>query len=145
MARARVLAGPLLRVLGLAAVLFAVVLTHGAAPENHVGHGVTGTAAHGTATPEHALPGAVADLVDPAAVLFVGPRHGHGEHGPGGPAEHCAPAQPQQGPALAQPRFAASVREAATPDRAPTPRRADEPLPADASSAALRTLVVQQV
>lgn len=159
MARARALAGPLLRVLGLAVVLFAVALTHGAAPESAGGHGVTSAVTSVTGTPEHPLPGgsvpsvasavtavtAAGPFVGPLAGPFAGPHHGHGDHGTGGPAEHCASAQPQQGPVFAQPRFAVSVSEVVAPGCAPAARNVGEPRLSDHSSAALRARVVQQV
>ncbi|MCC9708111.1 hypothetical protein E4N62_24330 [Streptomyces sp. MNU76] len=155
MARARALAGPLLRLLGLAVVLFAVALTHGATPESAGGHGVTSAVTSATVATE--LPphgGDVPSTISPAAAVeaLVGPSAdlhdrpgGHGDHGVDGPAEHCASAQPQQGPSLGQPRFAVSVSEVVAPGCAPSARDAGEAHPSDRSSAALRALVVQQV
>ncbi|WP_259408177.1 hypothetical protein [Streptomyces akebiae] len=155
MARARVLAGPLLRVLGLAVVLFAVALAHGVMPESAGGHGTTSAVTHATGTND--LPRQHGDVppttpFSTAVGAHVGPpadthdEHGaHGHHGVGSPGEHCASAQPQQGPALAQPRFAVSVSEVVAPGCAPTARDAGEASPSDRSSAAVRALVVQQV
>ncbi|WP_215452297.1 hypothetical protein [Streptomyces sp. ATCC 21386] len=155
MARARALAGPLLRVLGLAVVLFAVALTHGATPDSAGGHGTTsavtpaagttGLPPHGADVPSTVSPAtAVEALVAPPADPHDRPA-GHGDHGVGNPVEHCAAAQPQQGPSLAQPRFAVSVSEVVAPGCAPSARDAGEAHPSDRSSAAVRALVVQQV
>lgn len=145
MARARACAGPLLRVLSLAVVLFAFALTHGAITDSAGGHLVTSTATPATAVAEHALHGVDAPSAVTLADRFTGPREGHGDHMPSHPAEHCASAQPQQGPAFAQPRFAASVSEVVTPGCARTVREAGESLMSDQSSAALRSLIVQQI
>lgn len=155
MARARVLAGPLLRVLGLAVVLFAVALAHGAIPESAGGHGTTSAVTPATGTsdlplhpgyvpPAVSLAPAVGPLVGPPADGHDGPA-GHAGHGVGSTAEHCASAQPQQGPALTQPRFAVSISEVAAPGCAPTVRDDGDPHPSGRSSAAVRALVVQQV
>ncbi|WP_234046418.1 hypothetical protein, partial [Streptomyces adelaidensis] len=155
MARARASAVPLLRVLGLAVVLFAVVLTHGATPGSAAGHLVTSAATSVSAAPEPPHHGvdtpSAATAADrsvgprPAAELFAGPRDGRADHGAGHPGEHCASAQPQQGPVLAQSRFAASVSEVVVPGSVPTVGDAGEPRVSDRSSAALRASVVQQV
>lgn len=161
MVRARVLAGPLLRVLGLAVVLFAVALAHGATPHSAGAHGTTGAVTHATGTAELPLHrgdmSSTAFLATPVAALAGaqagghdgsaehGGHGGHGSHGVGSPAEHCASAQPQQGPALTQPRLAVSISEVVAPGCAPAARNAAEPHPSDRSSAAVRALVVQQV
>ncbi|MFF9774432.1 hypothetical protein ACF1HJ_12325 [Streptomyces sp. NPDC013978] len=155
MHRTRVLAGPLLRLLGLAVVLFAVALAHGATPHSAGGHGTTGAVTRATGpseVPPHRgdVP-PTASLATAAGALAGTSADGHdgstdhGGHGVGSPAEHCASAQPQQGPALAQPRLAVSISEVVAPGCAPSARNADEPHPSDRPSAAVRALVVQQV
>lgn len=155
MVRARVLAGPLLRVLGLAVVLFAVALAHGATPHSAGAHGTNGAVTHATGAAELPLHRgdmpSTASLTTPVAALAEAHADGHdgsaehGGHGVGSPAEHCASAQPQQGPALTQPRLAVSISEVVAPGCAPSARNAAEPHPSDRPSAAVRALVVQQV
>ncbi|MFF7262588.1 hypothetical protein ACFZCL_20230 [Streptomyces sp. NPDC008159] len=150
--RARVPAGPLPRLLCLAVVLFAVVLLHGAIAESAGAHLVTSSVA--TATPPPAHPPAATDahtaapgahLVVRAAAAPGGAHDERGDHGTGHPAEHCASAQPNQGPALAQSRGAASVSEATAPERAPSARRIGAARPSDPSCVTVRSLVVRQI
>ncbi|SPF02493.1 hypothetical protein [Streptomyces sp. MA5143a] len=150
--RARVPAGPLPRLLGLAVVLFAVVLLHGAIAESAGAHLVTSSVA--TTTPPSAHPPAATDattaapgahLVVRAAVAPGAAHDERGDHGAGHPAEHCASAQPNQGPALAQPRGAASVGEATAAEHAPSARRIGAARPSDPSCVTVRSLVVRQI
>ncbi|MGW0708458.1 hypothetical protein ACWD4G_21315 [Streptomyces sp. NPDC002643] len=152
MARARATAGPLLRLLGLAVVLFAVALTHGATPESAGGHLVTSTVAPPPTTStegpsDHVDAHSVAPpspVVAPAERYF-GPCGNHGDGTSGHPDDHCAVAQPHPGPSLAQPRFAVSVSEGLAAYCVPSMRETGETRLPDGSSAALRALVVQQI
>lgn len=138
---ARAAAGRLLRVLGLAVLLFGVVFTHGLHAEGVPGHSVTSSAV-------------------PSTVLFVEPHDASGtqassglvatgdgrdDHGSSYPGEHCVAGQPLPGPVVAAPCFAASTSEAATAERTPTNQRLGPPEPDSAASGALRSSVVQQV
>ncbi|EKX62560.1 hypothetical protein STRIP9103_00279 [Streptomyces ipomoeae 91-03] len=151
MARARLSTGPLLRLLGLAVVLFAVALMHGATPESASGHLVTSAITPPAASSERLLDHVHGSPVSPeppvasAAEGFVGPREGHGDHTPSHPGDQCAAAQPYPGPSLAQPRFAVSVSEAVAPACGPTVRETGDSWRPDRSSAALRALVVQRI
>ncbi|MCL6732439.1 hypothetical protein [Streptomyces neyagawaensis] len=150
--RARVPAGPLPRLLGLALVLFAVVLLHGAHAESAGGHLMTSSVAPVTPPPAHPLAAAEAHTAAPAQHLVLRPaaapgdaHEGRGDHGTGHPAEHCASAQPNQGPALAQPRCAASISEATAPACAPGARHIGAARPSDPSGVTVRSLVVRQI
>lgn len=145
MPRTRACAGPLPRLLGLAVVLFAVVLMHGATPESAGAHLVTSAVASVPTPSEHRLDGAEAHSASPAADMRDGAPDGHGDHGTSHPGEHCASAQPNQGPAHTQPRFAASYSEAAAPSCAPSVRHVGESRLCDQPSATLRSLAVQQI
>jgi hypothetical protein len=141
MVRARASAGPLLRVLGLAALLFGVVFTHGVNVEGVKGHLVTSSAASATALVDD-----VRDATDtqvPSPVVATGDRHG--DHGSSHPSEHCVSGQPHQGPLLAPPCFAASTSEPAAFERATAKQSLSEPELSVSSSAAVRSSVVRQV
>lgn len=133
-------------------VLFAVVLLHGAIAESAGGHLVTSSVA--TATPPPAHPPAATDahtaapgahMVVRAAAAPGGAHEERGDHGTGHPAEHCASAQPNQGPALAQPRGTASTSEATAPAGAPSARHIRAARPSDPSCVTVRSLVVRQI
>ncbi|MFJ9582289.1 hypothetical protein [Streptomyces acidicola] len=141
MARACSGAGPLLRLLALAALLLGVVLTHGASPEGVAGQLVTSAAApsagpaekgHGATDAHGSMPPTAKD-------------ERHRDHTPSHPVEHCAAGQAYQGPALTQPCFALSVGEPVSPRRATAQRSLDEPELSVSSSGSLRAAVVQQV
>ncbi|MEU6807415.1 hypothetical protein [Streptomyces neyagawaensis] len=91
------------------------------------------------------MAGPGAHLVLRAAAAPGGAHEGRGDHGAGHPAEHCASAQPNQGPALAQPRCAASFSEATAPACAPGGRRIGAARPSDPSCVTVRSLVVRQI
>ncbi|MEW2403185.1 hypothetical protein [Streptomyces sp. NPDC046862] len=141
MARARSGAGPLMRLLALAALLLSVVLTHGASPD-----GVAGQLAADAAKPAAEASEKAHGATDshgrtrPAAT-----DERRGDHTPSHPAEHCAAGQPYQGSALTQPCFAVSVGEPVSPRRAIASRSLNEPELSVSASASLRAAVVQQV
>jgi len=136
-------AGPLLRVVALAVLLFSVLVTHGANVESAQGHLSTSAMAPAAAPVEHTRDAAV----DSAPQLVAAADGRHGGHEPSHPGEQCASGQPQQSSVSGTPCFAASVRESfravhASAVRLPT---AEEPR-AGATSAALRAAsVVRQV
>ncbi|MEU0042781.1 hypothetical protein [Streptomyces werraensis] len=139
--RARASAGPLLRVLGLAVLLFGVVFTHGVHVEGVKGHMVTSAAAPAAAAFEDAHDDS--DRQVPSRTVATDDRHD--DHGSPHPSEHCVSGQPHQGPVLAPPCFAASISEPTTPERATANWGLSEPERTVSSSAALRSSVVQQV
>ena len=141
MVRARASAGPLLRVLAIAVLLFGVVFTHSVNVEGVKGHLVTSATVPAAVLPEE--PHAIADpqaLPRPAAMAE--PQE---DHGSSHPSEHCVSGQPQQGPVLTPPCFAVSVGESATSGRALAQRGPNGSVPSVSSAAALRLSVVQQV
>ncbi|MBD0843739.1 hypothetical protein [Streptomyces sp. TRM68416] len=103
-ARTRLDAGSLPRVLALAVLLFGVLLTHGMQGESAGGHFSVHDGVHQAA---------VASVLPQSAVAAA--DHGGG-HDPARHGEHCASGQPQQGPVLVSPCFAASVRESTGTD-----------------------------
>jgi hypothetical protein len=141
MVRARS-AGPVLRVLALAVLLFGIVVTHGVHAESVSGHlSVSAT-----------TPAALSDDdVRPAAAepppLVAGDVEDHGGHVPSHPGEQCASGQPQQGSGLVSPFCSASVRGPGSADNASTARVPGAVGPrGGASPAALRAAsVVRQV
>jgi hypothetical protein len=144
MMRARASAGPLLRVLAMAVLLFGVVVTHGVNVEGVKGHAVTSAVVPATVLPEQ-----TPDSADPQAL----PRPAamaepHESHGSSHPSEHCVSGQPQQGPVLTPPCFAVSVGESgesATSGLALAQRGPNGSVLSVSSAAALRLSVVQQV
>lgn len=107
MLRARSDAGPLLRVLAVAVLLFGVLLTHGVHVETVAGHLSTSA----TTSP---VPPAddIRHVAAESSPLFAGVSGDHrGGHEPSHPGQECVSGQPQQGSVLASPCFAASVRE----------------------------------
>jgi hypothetical protein len=133
-------------------VLFAVLLLHGAIAESAGAHLVTSSVATATPPPAHSPAATDAHTAAPGAHLVVraaaapgGAHDERGDHGTGHPAEHCVSAQPNQGPALAQPRGAASVSEATAPERAPSARHTGAARPSDPSCVTVRSLVVRQI
>ncbi|WP_369173762.1 hypothetical protein AB5J49_39880 [Streptomyces sp. R28] len=125
--RTRFGAGPLLRVLTLSLCLFGVLVTHGV-------HGESG----------NDVPPAAVETVPLSAAEADDHRGGHE---PSQPGEHCVSGQPQQGPVLVLPCFAASVRESTRADDASALRMTAAGRPIDrASPLALRAaLMVQQI
>ncbi|GAA4325874.1 hypothetical protein GCM10023086_53200 [Streptomyces venetus] len=105
--RTRSGAGPLLRVLAMAVLLFGVLVTHGVHVESVKGHLSAGATAFTAPSDGGVRHAAVAAAVLPAADADDHP----GGHGPSHPGEHCVSGAPQQASALASPCFAASVRE----------------------------------
>ncbi|WP_051854866.1 hypothetical protein [Streptomyces sp. NRRL B-1347] len=144
MARARAVAesgvapGPLLRLLALAVLLFAVALAHGASPGNAGAH---------LATSAVSVQSAAEDVPDAKAgpTALGTADDGHGEHGPAHPNEQCASGQPTQGSALAPPCLAASVGQPDTPGHRPAGRSPGTAEYAVTPAVALKTSVVQQV
>ncbi|WP_159765405.1 hypothetical protein [Streptomyces sp. HM190] len=136
--------------LGLAVLLFAVVLLHGAIAESAAGHLVAGSTARATPPPAHPA-AADAPTAAPGTHLVVratapcGTHEGRGDHGPGHPADHCASGQPNQGPALAQPRCAVSIGEATAPEQVPSAHRTGDASPTALSGGTVRSLVVRQI
>ncbi|WP_228044784.1 hypothetical protein [Streptomyces ferrugineus] len=144
MDRIRSDAGPLLRLLAFAVLLFGVLVTHGVHVESVQGH--LSTSAMAAAGP--AADGARHGVVDPVPQFAAeGDVHHGGGHESTQPGEQCASGQPQQGSALALPCLAASVRASAGADDASTVRLSAADRAVDgASPAALRAAsVVQQV
>ncbi|MET8830720.1 hypothetical protein ABZX40_10980 [Streptomyces sp. NPDC004610] len=127
-------AGPLLRVLAPALLLFGVLVTHGASMEGAERH-----LPASAAVPAAAPGGQHRDTVaDPALRYATDAGDRHGGHEPSHPGDHCASGQPQQNSASAAPSFAGSVLAshgvaAPSADRAPA---------AGASPAALRAASV---
>ncbi len=139
--RARACAGPLLRVLAMAVLLFGVVFTHAVNAESVQGHLVSSAAVPATGLPAEARDATdVHALPRPAAIAEP-----HGDHGSSHPSEHCVSGQPQQGPVLTPPCCAASVSESPASGRASVGRGLNEPALLVRSPAALRLSVVQQV
>ncbi|MFE9444668.1 hypothetical protein ACFYO2_38135 [Streptomyces sp. NPDC006602] len=127
--------------LAMAVLLFGVVFTHGLHVENVKGHLVTSAAA-----PAQVLSEGAFDATDPQVLsqrAAIGERHGG--HDPAHHGEYCLSGQPQQGPVLTPPCFAASVSESTAVGPASVKRGQGEPVQSAASSAALRLSVVQQV
>ncbi len=102
-------AGPLLRVVALAVLLFGVLVAHGACVESAEGH-LSTSAMVLTATPVENTHHAGVDSAPPF-VAAADDRQGGGGHEPSHSGEQCASGQPQQSAASAMPCFAASVRE----------------------------------
>ncbi|WLW50428.1 hypothetical protein [Streptomyces sp. YU58] len=139
--RTRVSAGPLLRVVGLAVLLFGVVFTHAVNVESAKGHMVTSAAA-----PASALPDEARDATDTQAMpRLVAAGGGHDHHGSSHPGEQCLSAPPHPGPVLTPPCFAASFSESAASGRVAVQRGLSDSAVANSPSAAVRSSVVQQV
>lgn len=141
--RTRSGAGPLLRVLALAVLLFGFLVTHGVHVESVRGHlstSATTPAALQADGVHHAAGG-------PARLFAADADDHHGGHETSHPGEHCASGQPQQGSALVSPCFAASVRESTSAYDDSTVRGPATGRPMDgASPVALRAVsVVRQV
>ncbi|SER11630.1 hypothetical protein SAMN04487983_1011100 [Streptomyces sp. yr375] len=132
MMRARVSAGPSLRVSAMAVLLFGIVWTHGLGAES--AEGITGHLATTASAP--------APAVHEKGVAIADPDDGHGAPHPG---EHCVSGQPQQGPVLSPPYFAVSVSESATVGRVSARQGSHDSARSARSSTALRSSVVQQV
>ncbi|WP_172382580.1 hypothetical protein [Streptomyces sp. MNP-20] len=130
--------GPLLRLLALAALLFAVALAHGASPDNAGAH---------LATSAVSVTGQAVDAPAAAAeaAALAADDGCHGEHGSVHPDEQCASGQPAQGPALTAPGLAASVGQQGASGRPPASRATGTYAYALAPSVALKSSVVQQV
>ncbi|EFL36537.1 predicted protein [Streptomyces viridochromogenes DSM 40736] len=141
--RARTGAGPLLRVLALAVLLFGVLVTHGVHAESVTGH--LSTSATAFAAPSDG--GVRHAAVEPAVLSAADAEDHHGGHGPSHPGEHCLSGQPQQASALVSPCLAASVREAASSYDASTVRgpAAGGPMDGESSVALRAASVVRQV
>lgn len=141
--RTRSGAGPLLRVLAMAVLLFGVLVTHGVHVESVTGHLSTGATAF-TAPPDGGVRHAG---VEPTVRSAADADDHHGGHGPSHPGEHCVSGQPQQASALVPPCFAASVRESTGSSHASTVRGPAAGVPMDGESpVALRAAsVVRQV
>ncbi|PAZ09633.1 hypothetical protein CLM62_44905 [Streptomyces sp. SA15] len=143
MVRTRCGAGPMLRVLALAVLLFGVLVTHAVHVESAGGHLSTSAMAPAALSFDDVRHAAV-ELVPQFAAE---PGDHHGGHEPTQPGERCVSGQPQQGSVLVSPCFAASVRESTSADDASIVRVPAAGRPLDgASPAALRAAsVVQQV
>jgi hypothetical protein len=96
--RTRTDAGPLLRVLTLAVLLFGVFMTHGGHVEGAKGH--LSTSATAAASSADGVRDAAAE---PLLLAATEASDHHGGHVPSQPGEHCASGQPQQGSALVWP------------------------------------------
>lgn len=116
--RTRPDAGPLLRVLALAVLLFGVLMTHGGHVESTNGHLPTSA----TASVALSADGVRHAAVEPVSLFAADADDHHGGHEPAHPGEQCVSGQPQQGSALVWPCFAASVRESTSADKASTVR-----------------------
>jgi hypothetical protein len=138
---ARASAGTLLRVLGLAVLLFGVVFTHAVNVESVKGHMVTSAVAPAAVSPEDAH-----DATDTQVLSrLVAAGGGHHDHGSSHPGEHCQSAQPHLGQVLTPPCFAASVSESAASGRAAVQRGLSDSAVTVSPSVAVRSSVVQQV
>lgn len=148
--RARASAGPLLRVLAMAVLLFGVLLAHGPYGP-HVPHveSVRGHLVTSAPVPAYVSSDGGHGVLHLTATQVLAQRAEMGEpqggHGPAHQGEHCVSGQPQQGPVLTPPCFAASVSESAAVGYASVRRGEGEPVISSASSAALRLSVVRQV
>jgi hypothetical protein len=127
--------------LAMAVLLFGVVFTHGLHVESGEGHLVTSAAAPARVHSEGALDVTDTQVLFPRAAI----AERHGGHAPAHQGEHCVSGQPQQGPVLTPPCFAASVSESTAPGSASVRRGQGQLVISAASSAALRLSVVQQV
>ncbi|MEV6406081.1 hypothetical protein AB0M58_24460 [Streptomyces bobili] len=127
--------------LALAVLLFGVVFTHGLHAESVKGHLVTSAAASAHTSSEGAFDVTGTQVLSQRAAI----AERHGGHEPAHQGEHCIPGQPQQGPVLTPPCFAASVSESTAVAPAPVNHGQSEPALSVTSSAALRLAVVQQV
>lgn len=138
----RLEAGPLLRVLAMAALLFGVLVTHGVHVESVQGHLSTRATTPAAAWDERTHHAAAESVPQFAAETDDHP----GGHDLSHTVEQCASGQPQQGSVLVLPCTASSVRESGDAD-ASTARASAVGLPVDgASPVALRAAaVVQQV
>ncbi|MEI5101099.1 hypothetical protein RB200_24280 [Streptomyces sp. PmtG] len=128
-------AGPPLRLLALAVLLFSVALAHGASPENAGGH---------LATSAVTASGAPQQATDALAALATTDDR-HGDHAPAHPSEQCASGQPVPTSAVTAVCLAVSVGQPHAPARAPVGRGPGEPTHGSASPAAVKSSVVQQV
>ncbi|MCX4905428.1 hypothetical protein [Streptomyces sp. NBC_00878] len=145
MARARVSAGPSLRVLAMAVLLFGVVIGfvfgHGLHVESVEGHPATSAA-----EPVHEVAEEALDATDPQVLsrpaAMGKPDDGYGSSHPG---QHCVSGQPPQGPVVTPPCFAVSVGESSAVGPASAERGLNEPVLSAASPMSLRMSVVQQV
>jgi hypothetical protein len=141
--RTRSAAGPLLRVLAFAVLLFGVLVTHGAHVESAQGHLSTSA----TVLAASSADGVRHAAVEPAPPVAAETDDHHGGHEPSHPGEHCVSGQPQQGSALISPCSTGAVRESSGSYDASTVRGPAAVGPLDgASPVALRAAsVVQQV
>ncbi|MEU9572420.1 hypothetical protein AB0D62_21635 [Streptomyces massasporeus] len=141
--RTRSGAGPLLRVLAMAVILFGVLVTHGVHVESVKGHLSTSATAF-TAPSDN---GARHAGVEPTVLSAADADDHHGGHGPSHPGEHCLSGQPQQTSALASPCFAASVRESTSSHDASAVRgpAAAGPMAGESPMALRAASVVRQV
>jgi hypothetical protein len=133
----------LVRVLALAVLLLGFLVTHGVHMESAQGH-LSTSATVPTAPSADGVRHAAAE---PAPLFAAEPGDHHGGHEPSHPGEHCVSGQPQQGPALASPCFAAAARASSGSHDASTVRgqAAGGPM-VGVSPAALRAAsVVQRV
>lgn len=141
--RTRPDAGPLLRVLTAAVLLFGVLVTHGVHVESVKGHlstSATAPAAMSAWSVHHA------GVEQPEPLFAADADDRHGGHESSHPAEQCVSGQPQQGSGLVLPCFAASVRESAAAGASALRVSAAGRLVDGASPLALRAAsVVQQV
>ncbi|MFC9913970.1 hypothetical protein [Streptomyces sp. NPDC059862] len=139
--QARASAGPLLRVLGLAVLLFGVVFTHAVNVESVQGHMVTSAVAPAAMSPDDAH-----DATDTQVLSrLVAAGGGHDDHGSSHPGEQCLSVQPHLGQVLTPPCFAASVSESAASGHAAVNRGLSDSAVTVSPSAAVRSSVVQQV
>jgi hypothetical protein len=141
MARLRVSTAPLLRVLGLAVLLFGVLVTHAVSVESGRTHTATSTAALAVAVSAEDDGTAVGHL--PARL--TAPEDRHGDHGASHPGEQCVSAQPHLGPVLTPPCCAASVGEPVVSGPVAVAQGFDGRTVSLPHSAAVRSSVVRQV
>lgn len=144
--RTRSGAGPLLRVLATAVLLFGVFVTHGVYVESAMGHLATSATAVSPASDGDGRH----EGVEPAMLSAVDADDAddhQGSHGPSLPGEHCVGGQPQQTSALVSPCFAASVRESTGSCEASAVRgpAAGDPLDVESPVALRAVSVVRQV
>jgi 3-polyprenyl-4-hydroxybenzoate decarboxylase len=141
MVRVRASAGPSLRLLAMAVLLFGVVFTHGLHVEGVQGHLVTSAAASAHMVSEEAHGATDTEALARPATM----GEPHEGHGPSHPSEHCLSGQPPQGPVVIPPCSAASVSESAAVGRTSVKRGPHEHVLVAAPSVSLRLSVVQQV
>ncbi|RSS66314.1 hypothetical protein EF907_16300 [Streptomyces sp. WAC06273] len=144
MDRDRFAAGPWLRVLSLAVLLFGVLVTHGGHAESVRGH-LSASAAAPAALSGDDVRHAAVEPAPPPSATEADDRNA--PHEPSHPGEQCVSGQPQQGSVLVPLCFAASVRESLNAvDTSIVPVSAGGRPIGVASPAALRAAsVVQQV